>query len=82
MTDLKSDFVDLATYSLARPAPKSVRGTLIKACDIECTGTHTVDVEAHSAHQPAIITHREGDVIKAIEVMCACGASTTISLEY
>jgi hypothetical protein len=82
MNDQNDSFVDLAAYSCARPEPKSVRGALIKARDISCNGSRTIAVEGSSPDQPAVITHREGDVIKAIEVTCTCGASTMISIEY
>jgi hypothetical protein len=75
------DFIDLASYAEATPDRKFVRGNVIKARYVSHADTRTIEI-AESENQPTVITHRDGDIIKEIEVACTCGVSTKISLEY
>ncbi len=77
----ESDFAELLNYNRVGIAGVR-RGNLIKARHISCTGTQTIDVSHSSVDQPTVIMHRDGDTITAIEFICACGASTLVSLEY
>ncbi len=76
---MSTDFIELAAYSETNA--KSVSGNLIKGSHVSCVGTKKIEI-AESENQPTIITHRDGDIIKEIEVICTCGVSTRISLEY
>ena len=82
MREEQSGFVDLAVYTAMQPDPTSARGNVIKARHVATTGTQQIEVSVCASDQSTIVTHRDGDVIRAIEVICVCGASTTISLEY
>jgi hypothetical protein len=77
-----SQFVDLVEYKRAHIAPKVVRGNLIKADRVICTGTEAIHISAEVDDQPTVITHTEGDVIVAVEFRCKCGCSTTVALNY
>jgi hypothetical protein len=77
----ESKFIDLASYTEVKSVQRHPKGRLIKACHVSCAGTQRIEV-AGSDGQPTLITHYNGDVIETIDVVCSCGASTTISLEY
>lgn len=77
-----SNFINLIAYKQGEAEAKAVRGNLIKANGVKCTGARKIEVSAEDEDQPAVITHREGETIVAVEFRCKCGCSTIVEFDY
>lgn len=79
---MNNDFQEILTFPVAACDTMNKRHNVVKAHNIIYRPEVKVQIEADSGHSSTVVLHRDGDVVKSIEVVCACGKPTIISLEY
>ncbi len=79
---MENQFQEVLTYQVATTDTVGRHRGVVKARDITYTSDKKVQIEGDAVHSSTVVLHREGDVVKAIEVVCSCGKPTLISLEY
>ena len=77
-----SSFTDLVAYKAVGVSKPGPRGAILKSDSTERGAQMSIEVEARGSGEPQVIVHRVRDTVNRIEIVCSCGRSTEIQLEY
>jgi hypothetical protein len=78
----ENDFTDLSSFESVKMQSSSPDGNVIKKHRVTPDGIHRIEVHEDEGSGASVIVHREGEQVNSIEVVCKCGCTTTVNLEY
>jgi hypothetical protein len=78
----EQNFIELASFVAPPPETGAPRGRVIKNPQIVASAGHSVMVCEEGDGQPTLILRKKGDEVIGFDLVCPCGRTTTVNLEF
>jgi hypothetical protein len=77
-----SSFIDLASFAAPPSAQPHARPKVIKAPQVATSSRCSVEICEEGDDRPTLIVRKNGGVVVGFDIVCSCGRTSTVDLEY